>query len=93
MKNEQNIDIFVLNETLNFTTDAPDQMRQLAIDLNKELQEMFLSHNGVSDKKLLIIQCLKLMADNVKLKAELTESADEREKLNKTLKSFIYNIE
>jgi len=83
----QNIDLTIFGVKMNVSTEVPNEMKQRAGELDKELCLLASQHPGAKPNLILTVACLKIMEDCEKLRKENALLTEEREKLNKALRS------
>jgi cell division protein ZapA (FtsZ GTPase activity inhibitor) len=83
-----NVELNVFGTNFSISTDNPDEMKQLAHELENELILLSNQYPGVKHSIIYTMTCLKMLGLNKKLMKENTDLVEEYESINKAMKSI-----
>ena len=93
MSELQSIDLFVFGNKITLSSDKPDEVRKLAIELDEKTNFLAEKFPGAPTDIVLTIACLQALEEVNKLKNELLEFSTERDKLDTAIQGFLYSLD
>ena len=87
------VDVLVYGQTLSLISDKPHEVKLLVEELESRIKSLVTQYPGAKPMNVLTLACLNILEESKKLKNVNNELTSERDKLNRTIQGFLYNID